>query len=314
MMDNVTHMHLLLNHFPTIGMIIGVGLLALAFVRRSDHLKAASLEVFFIISLLTLPAYLTGKAAHEALQGRAGVSESIIATHENAAFIGLVFMLLTGTAAWAALWQARRTAAPRTLSTLGVLVMAVATLGVMSYAANVGGEIHHDEIRVAEIADAGAEPAAVGVVAWLSTFVNERVWVWPAAETVHFMGLCLVFGILLVVNVRLLGMMRRVSFAAVHRLLPWAMVGFFVNALTGMLFFVAAPGQYTRNPAFFWKVGFMLLAGLNLLYLTVVDEAWMVRSEQEAPLREKLVAASAIFLWIGVIYWGRMLPFIGNAF
>ena len=67
---NMAHNHLLLNHVPTVGTTIGIGLLLLALVRRNDHLKHASLEVFFIVALLTLPAYLTRAAARQSLRKR----------------------------------------------------------------------------------------------------------------------------------------------------------------------------------------------------------------------------------------------------
>ena len=58
-------------------------------------------------------------------------------------------------------------------------------------------------------------------------------WAWPAAEAVHFLGLCLSFGVLLAVNLRILGVMRQIPFADVHRLLPWGMLGFGANLITG---------------------------------------------------------------------------------
>src|SRR6185295_7643067 len=64
---NVAHLHLLLNHIPTVGSVVGLGLLLLALVRRSEHLTHAGLEVLFAIALLTLPAYMSGVGAHEKL-------------------------------------------------------------------------------------------------------------------------------------------------------------------------------------------------------------------------------------------------------
>jgi hypothetical protein len=81
-----------------------------------------------------------------------------------------------------------------------------------------------------------------------------------------------------------------------------------------MLFFIAASDQYTQNPAFYWKLIFILLAGLNVLYLTISDEPARVGSGVDAPLRAKLIAASGIFLWFGVLFWGRLLPFLGLQF
>ena len=58
----------------------------------------------------------------------------------------------------------------------------------------------------------------------------------------------------------------------------------------------------------------MVLAAFNVMYFMLLDEAWAVGPGDDAPLTAKLVAASAIFLWIGVLFFGHMLPFLGNAF
>ena len=58
----------------------------------------------------------------------------------------------------------------------------------------------------------------------------------------------------------------------------------------------------------------MVFAGVNLLYFTVFDEAWALGQGDDAPLRAKVIAASTMSLWVGVIYFGRMLPYIGNSF
>ena len=81
-----------------------------------------------------------------------------------------------------------------------------------------------------------------------------------------------------------------------------------------MFFFIAASEQYTQNVAFHWKVILLMLAGANYLVLTVYDEAWALPASADAPLSGKLLGASALVLSIGVMYFGRMLPFIGNAF
>ena len=108
--------------------------------------------------------------------------------------------------------------------------------------------------------------------------------------------------------------MKNVSFAAVHRLLPWGMLGFGLNLLTGMLYFIAAPEQYTKNVTFYWKISLVMIAGANAIYFTVFDEPWALRANDDAPLRVKMIAVSAVVLWVGVMFCGLMLPFIGNAF
>ncbi len=112
----------------------------------------------------------------------------------------------------------------------------------------------------------------------------------------------------------MLGMMKSIPFTALHRLLPWGVLGFGINLITGMFFFVAASDQYTTNTVFQWKIVLMMLAGLNVLYFTIFDEPWELGAGDDAPLTAKVVAASAFVLVIGVIFCGRMLPFLGKSF
>mgnify|MGYP003694182735 CR=1 FL=1 len=110
-------------------------------------------------------------------------------------------------------------------------------------------------------------------------------------------------------NMRLLGWMRNAPLEGFHRLLPWGVWGFVANAVTGMMFFIGQAFQYIENPAFHWKMLCILLAGADVLYLTWHDEIWEMGPGDTAPLIVKVLAASQIFLWVGVIYFGRMLPY-----
>jgi len=314
---NLAHVHLLLNHVPTVGTVIGLGLLLLSIVRNNDDLKRSALEVFFVIALLTLPTYLSGNAAEAAIRRLPDVSAARTQAHQDAAVLSLIFMEITGLVAWLGLWQYRRTARAGRWNLSAVLMLSVVTIALMGRTANIGGEIRHPEIRTGPevTVAAGQSPDADFLKASaIQSFVVGRTWVWPASEAVHFVGLFLLFGVVLLVNLRMLGLMKSVPFSAFHRLLPWGVLGFTVNVITGMAFFIAAPNQYVDNVTFYWKMVAVMLAGLVLLYQTVFDDSWSVGAGQDAPVRAKLVAASAIVLWIGVIYCGQMLPFLGNAF
>ena len=313
-----THLHLLLNHVPTVGFGIGVAMFVLGLVGRSNDLKQASLVIFVGVALITIPTYVTGNAAQVHLQERGEVSDgttegmvtlSLIETHEGAAFLALGFMEVTGALAWLALWRFRRTLNVSPGMNGVLLVLSLATLGLMAQAANVGGMINHPEIRGAEEMTTFA--GHLGRVA--GDYVRDTPWTWIAAETIHFVGLSMLVGVILLIDLRVLGFMKQVSFAALDRLLPWAMLGFAINTFTGMLFFAAAYGQYTNNPAFFWKLVFVMLAGVNTLYFTF-DRTWALEPGRDAPMLSKAAAIGAMFFWVGVMYWGSMLPFIGNAF
>ena len=313
---DLAHVHLLLNHFPTVGTILGLGLLLLSFVRRNDHLRKVSLEVFFLIALATIPVYESGVAAAAALDGQSGVSAAAITAHQDAALWSFILMAITGAVAWLGLWQFRRIGRPTGAIVSAVLVLGSITVAVMARTANIGGDIRHPEILGGQYSSGTDVVAGTALLSpdSIKKFVLENPWVWPACEALHFLGMSLMFGVLLIVNLRLLGWMKGMSFASVHRLLPFGILGFGVNFVTGMLFFIAASEQYTQNVAFHWKMILLELAGLNFLVLTVFDGAWKVPEGAEAPLSGKLLAASALFLSVGVMYFGRMLPFIGNAF
>ena len=304
-----THIHLLLNHFPTIGFSIAIGLFIGAIVSRSDDLKKASLTVLVAVGILTFPTYLSGNAADQAIRNMPDVSKTLIATHEGAALISFVLMEMTGAAAWLALWQMRRvgSVSARTLGT--VLLLSAITMGLVTRAANIGGEIRHSEIRLATESTTLEGPIGRDVAAW----VNDVAWVWPALESLHFIGLTLLMGTILVINVRMLGLMKQVPLDAIDRLIPWGVLGFGLNVVTGMLFFIAVPQQYTQNVAFIWKVGLILVAAFNGLYFTAYDRAWAMEPEGDAPALSKAMAVSAFVLWVGVMYYGSMLPFIGTS-
>jgi hypothetical protein len=309
---NYSHLHLLLNHAPTVGSVVALGLLILGLIRRSEALKLFALEVIFVVAIVTLPVYTTGVAAHrEELRDRPDISATAVSAHHDAALAGFVVTEFAGFVAWIALWQSRRRARAGRGVVGAVLLLLVVAIAVMGRAATLGGEIRHPEIRAATSGAAiDADRFVTNAISELS--VTSR-WAWPAAEAVHFLGLSLSLGVLLAVNLRILGVMKQVPFADVHRLLPWGMLGFGVNLITGMFFFVGQPGQYTDSPPFWWKVIFLMIAAGNFLYLTVFSKGWAT-DRLESSIADKAMAITSIAAWLGVLYAGRMLPFLGDAF
>lgn len=317
---DLIHLHLLLNHIPVIGMIIGLGLYILALVQKSDDLKRASLVLFLGLALLALPTYMSGNAAYDKICptnptdpnapcADAAVSRPFIQAHNDAALAAFAFIQLTGIFAWLGLWQYRRISQPTRFNLTAVLLLSIVTVALMSLAGNTGGDIRHQEIKgTLDNSMAWANAAGLG------KFVTGVPWMWPTCETLHFIGLSLLFGVVLAVDLRMLGVAKSVPFPALHRLLPWAILGFGINVLTGMLFFIGASGQYITNTTFHWKIVLVLIAGVNALYFTVFDQPWVVGAGDDAPFTAKAFALSAILLWTGIMFCGSMLPFLGNSF
>jgi len=297
------HLHLLLNHIPTVAFGVAVALFVAGLFKKSEDLTQAGFVAFFLNALLAIPAYVSGNAAEFSLRDQPGMSASVVTAHQNAAMLGFIFMQVTGLVGWVALWRFRRWSIPV------LLALSIATFALMARAANIGGGIRHPEILSGEAALSGAwpEPAAMG-----TALIVNNPWVWPICEIFHFVGLILLFGVALLVNLRMLGFIQGVAFADINRLLPWAVLGLIVNLITGMLFFLASPDQYTQNAAFGWKIGLIVVAGASLLYPLVSDEIRTLQQDAPVSLVSRCIAAGSICLWIGVIFLGRFLPYIGS--
>jgi hypothetical protein len=283
-----------------------------ALYLKSDYMKRMSLGIFLIVSLLSIPVYMTGKAAQAALKEQPGVSAVLTETHQDAALLALTLMEITGVWAWVTLWQFRRVSRASNGNLGAVLVLSVLTFVLMARASYIGGEIRHPEIAAAPVAD--PPDSELIQAAWIANFVNTTNWAWPTLETLHFMGLSMIMGVALLVNLRMLGVGKNIPFAALHRLLPWGILGFALNVATGFLFFVTTPDQYTQNLSLHIKMVLMMIAGLNIFYFTTFDETWNLSPGEDAPVRAKVVTTFTVALWVGVIYFGRMMPFIGNSF
>ena len=150
----------------------------------------------------------------------------------------------------------------------------------------------------------------------LSQAIVFSIWIWPACETIHFIGLTLVIGIVGFFDLRLIGFFKRISVAAARDLMPIAIAGFLLNLATGLVFLIGHPEQYAHNAAWWWKVGFLGLAGLNaaIFEVAIGPQAIGLAEGGDTPIGAKVVGAVSLVSWFGVLYCGRMLPYLGNAF
>ena len=145
-------------------------------------------------------------------------------------------------------------------------------------------------------------------------------WAWPLCETFHFIGLCLLVGIVGMFDLRVLGVARGLPLSSLKRLLPWGVFGFVLCLVTGLMFVggiganlygANAYDVIMENPYLQLKLIFIFLAGLNRLAFYLTGAARTVDGlgpGADAPLVAKLIAGASLFLWIGVIVFGRLIP------
>ncbi len=134
-------------------------------------------------------------------------------------------------------------------------------------------------------------------------------WGWPIAEIVHFTGLCLLIGTVGLFDLRMIGLVRGPSLSALHRLVPFGVLGFLLSAGSGLLFVVTSPHQYIYNPAWQSKMALIGLAGINmvLFYLTAARGLHRLAPGDSPALAARAFAGVSLVCWIGVIAAGRVV-------
>jgi hypothetical protein len=155
-------------------------------------------------------------------------------------------------------------------------------------------------------------PAHAVEATGLGRAMRESLWAFPVVETIHIAALAIVVGSIVVLDLRLVGLSRRlpVTRLAAH-VLPWTVGAFLVAALSGLTMFTAHAADYLGNPLFMLKMGLIGAAGLNaaLLHVGALQAAGAWDADVGPPARVRFAAALSIVLWLGVIACGRLLAY-----
>ena len=144
---NWAHVHLMINHFPVVGVFGALALFVYSLARKSEEVRMVSFGLFVLLALITLAVFFTGEGAEDTVKKLPGVTETYIGRHEEMADFALVLMETLGIAALAGLLFLRRSGSiPKWLVVI-VLILSLATAAVVGLTANLGGQIRHTEIR-----------------------------------------------------------------------------------------------------------------------------------------------------------------------
>jgi hypothetical protein len=146
------------------------------------------------------------------------------------------------------------------------------------------------------------------------TWVTSTYWLWPLMEIIHFIGLSLLLGALIIIDLRLMGFFRGINIRATHSMLPWVFVGFAMNLITGILFFFGDPFRYAGHTGFQIKMALVVLSGLNALWyywkLHPVMNSW--EPDGDTPPLAKTIAFISLATWTGVLLLGRLIPYVST--
>lgn len=149
----------------------------------------------------------------------------------------------------------------------------------------------------------------------IGQFVRDSTWAFPTLQSLHFIGMALLIGVVGAIDLRVLGVARGIPLQPLHRLLPLAFIGFGLNLVTGIFFFCHDPYVYAFNPSFRVKMLLILCAGLNALWfrLGVFLDLDKWGSGIEASRLAKAISVLSLLIWVGVIAAGRFIAFTNSA-
>ena len=149
----------------------------------------------------------------------------------------------------------------------------------------------------------------------LSQWIQATYWLWPVLEIIHFFGLTLLMGGLIIVDLRMIGFFSTINLKGVKKLLPFVIFGFLLNLITGILFVYGDPSRYAINIGFQIKLILILIAGCNAAIYHFRVEGYALElgsSSIRPPLTIKLVGLTSLSLWTGVLLLGRLIPYVGT--
>lgn len=151
-----------------------------------------------------------------------------------------------------------------------------------------------------------------GFATWVRE--SESVFAYDLYLVCHSLGMAAVVGLSVPVALRVLGFARALPLAPMERFFPLMFAGFWINAVSGVLLFVAYPTQAVKNPGFFIKMGGVVLAVLTLRRLRhVVFGNRATADEAEQPGNARMLAGALLVFWWGAILAGRLLAYHGIA-
>lgn len=154
-------------------------------------------------------------------------------------------------------------------------------------------------------------------LAWLETTgianaIRTIPWMYPAFETTHYVGLSILVGGIMLIDLRVLGFARALPLKSMIGLLPFVWVGFIINVLSGSMLFIYGATNFGVNGAFQLKMAFMVVAGLNALAFDLAVRrsggSWI--AADRPPAHVKGFATLSLVFWVCVVTTGRWMAYL----
>jgi len=144
----------------------------------------------------------------------------------------------------------------------------------------------------------------------LGQAMRQWLWLYPAVETVHILGIALLFGSIAVMDLRLLGVSRGIPVRVLARhVLPWSAAAFILIVPSGLAMFVAHATEFIASPVFALKICLILAAGANagIFHAGAFRGAANWDVDVMPPVAARAAGAVSLALWLSVIACGLSL-------
>ncbi|MFC4313168.1 DUF6644 family protein [Steroidobacter flavus] len=146
-----------------------------------------------------------------------------------------------------------------------------------------------------------------------SHLFQEVLWIVPAAQSIHILAIAIAMSALLMIHLRSIGVLARDQTRSeiVDRFLPALWIALPVLLATGSVLIVAEPARSLRNPAFYWKMG-LLLVGI-VITLTYARPLRRDPSWWDETRRRQLasgIAVTSLILWVAIVFCGRWIAYV----
>jgi len=144
---NQTHLHLLINHLPIFGSILGGLVLAHGLWTKTNQTKIAAYYVLILSSLGAVIAYLTGEAAEETVENIQGISKVMLDQHEDASVYALGALIILGVVSLFGLFVTIKKSSLTKTIAVAALFIAMISFGIIARTGYLGGQIRHTELN-----------------------------------------------------------------------------------------------------------------------------------------------------------------------
>lgn len=144
---NNAHFHLVVNHLPIVGILIGTLVLVAGLLIKKSEVKLTAFGIFIFSAITSVAAFYTGEGAEEIVENISGISETLIHTHEELAESFFTITLILGVLSLVGFVAELKKLKYTKYLTILILLLAIADGVVAKYVGTSGGEIRHSEIR-----------------------------------------------------------------------------------------------------------------------------------------------------------------------